>query len=115
MKGPEGTRLFRGAEDNLARKEEGKGGAELIFSHMRMAQEAVMSSQLIAGLQGENFFGAIKSSRSPEEKLSVAVRTLNNSPFLSKLLPNHLTDVREQAAYLVACAQQMNNVQYKMN
>ncbi len=93
----------------------GEGGAaEKIEEVARLAENAVLSSQLAAALGGEgDFLVRVVEMTDAEKQVKLAEQVLINTPFLKKLMPEGVAEAN-QAAFLVAFAQKLESQKQSM-
>ncbi len=84
-------------------KRVGRNSNELINSQETRAKEALENdTSLIKVLQGERAFNTIKNLDSADQQLDAAAAIIKKTPFITKYIPDHLTEPEEQAGFLVA-------------
>jgi hypothetical protein len=116
VKGFEGlSKWNRGAETDLIRKEYSARTPEsLIATQRKLAQDAVRYGRLTAVLQGEESIPFIAHNKDPQRQLDMAEALLLKTSFLRKLMPPQL-DEKEQAAFIVNLAQEMEQEKQTLN
>lgn len=117
MFGAERRAFKRPAEESLIRGQErtGVNSKELIETQESRAQEALQNFRLIAMLQGEGSFSKIVEEADANVQIEIAIGIIHSVPFVVKYIPDHLTEVAEQAGFIVAVAEAMSEVDKNLN
>ena len=107
---PERRAHNRPEEERMIRAQERRGmnSSEIIESQKERAEEALKNFRLIAALQGESMFKKITLEHNADVQIELASSVIHAVPFVLKYIPDHLSELPEQAGFIVAVAKTMS-------